>query len=77
MSIVMFGLNFGASFLPYITTLIWNRGGGPITLIVVIFLSMLIPLPLLHLTKYLSYDPAINPSLKNSYIGLPQDETPI
>lgn len=77
MSIVMFGLNFGASFLPYITTLIWNRGGGPITLIVVIFLSMLIPLPLLHLTKYLSYDPIINPRMKHSYVNIPQNESPI
>jgi fucose permease len=74
MSIVMFGLNFGASLLPYATTLIWNHGGGPNTLIVVIFLSMLLPLPMLHLSKYLSYDPAINPRVRNSYIGLSQDE---
>jgi predicted MFS family arabinose efflux permease len=74
MSIVMFGLNFGASLVPYITTLIWNNGGGPITLIVVVFLSMFIPLPLLHVTKYLSYDPTVNPRIKNNYTALPQDD---
>jgi predicted MFS family arabinose efflux permease len=77
MSIVMFGLNFGASLVPYITALIWNNGGGPITLIVVTFLSMFIPLPLLHTTKYLSYDPAINPYMRTAYTSLPQDEEPI
>lgn len=66
MSIVMFGLNFGASLVPYITTLIWAHGGGSETLIVVIFLSMLIPLPLLHITKYLSYDAQVNPWLKQT-----------
>ena len=78
MSIVMFGLNFGASLMPYCTTLAWNNGGGPQTLIVVIFLSMLLPLPLLHVTKYLSYDPAVNPRVKHSYSSLPSDDiTPI
>jgi len=76
MSIVMFGLNFGASLVPYITTLIRNHNGGPKTLIVVVFLSMFLPLPLLHLTKYLSYDPTVNPRLKNAYASLPQDEEP-
>jgi hypothetical protein len=35
---------------------------------------MFVPLPLLHLTKYLSYDPTVNPRLKNAYSSLPQDE---
>jgi hypothetical protein len=51
MSIVMFGLNFGASLVPYIVSDVWNAGGGPSTLSVSIFLSMLVPLPLLYLTK--------------------------
>jgi len=76
MSIVMFGLNFGASLVPYITTLIWNHGGGPKTLIVTVFLSMLIPFPLLHTTKYLSYDANINPWIKHAYESLPQDDAP-
>ena len=71
MSIVMFGLNFGASLVPYLTTLVWNNGGGPNTLIVTIFLSMFIPLPLLHTTKYLSYDPTVNPYIKNAYSAIP------
>jgi predicted MFS family arabinose efflux permease len=77
MSIVMFGLNFGASLVPYLTATIWNNGGGPTTLMVMTFLSMSLPLPLLHISKYLSYDPAVNPTLKNEYMGLPQDEPPI
>eukprot|EP01035_Chromulina_nebulosa_P018367 gene18367-24064_t len=74
MSVVMFGLNFGASLVPYITTLVWDHGGGPRTLIVCVFLSMFIPLPLLHTTKYLSYDPTVNPWLKNAYNSIPQDD---
>ncbi len=78
MSIVMFGLNFGASLVPYITAAVWDElGGGPITLMVMTFLSMSLPLPLLYTTKYLSYDPAVNPLLKNQYVGLPQDDAPI
>lgn len=77
MSIVMFGLNFGASLVPYVTTLIWNNGGGPLTLIYVIFLSMLIPVPLLHITKYLSYDPAVNPRMRQAYQTIPTEDTPI
>ena len=67
----MFGLNFGASLVPYLTTLVWNRWAGPETLIVVIFLSMFLPLPLLHATKYLSYDPAVNPLAKAAYQPIP------
>jgi predicted MFS family arabinose efflux permease len=75
MSIVMFGLNFGASLVPYITTLVWNHGGGPISLIVTIFLSMFIPLPLLYTTKYLSYDPSVNPRMKNFYTEIEDVDT--
>jgi len=74
MSIVMFGLNFGASLVPYATSVTWNSGGGPVTLIVVVFLSMLLPLPLLHITKYVSYDPSVNPYLKNEYEEVPAAE---
>lgn len=75
MAIVMFGLNFGASLVPYLTSLVWNYfGAGPKTLIVVIFLSMFLPLPFLHLVKYLSYDPTVNPTMKNAYSAVPSDE---
>lgn len=70
MSIVMFGLNFGASLLPYLTSLTWYDGGGPRTLMIVTFLSMLIPLPLLHISKYLSYDSTVNPWLSPSYSSI-------
>jgi len=52
MSIVMFGLNFGASMIPYSTAEIWDVT-GPSVLIIVIFFTMLLPLPLLSLTKRL------------------------
>jgi len=77
MSIVMFGLNFGASLVPYIVSYCWNIGGGPTTLTVVSLLTMLIPLPLMYWTPYLSYDTGINPMMKNAYTTIPQADTPI
>ena len=75
MAIVMFGLNFGASLVPFATSLIWGRGGGPKTLIVMTFLTMLLPIPLLFMTTFLSYDPDVNPRLKTSrYSSLPQTD---
>lgn len=51
MSIVMFGLNFGASFIPYLTTIIWDRTpAGPPALIWVTLLTMFLPMPLLLLS---------------------------
>ena len=42
----------------------------------VIFLSMIIPLPLLYLSKYISYDASVNPWHKHSYTAIPQaDDT--
>lgn len=56
MAIVMFGLNCGASFVPYLTTVLWDaQGVGPSILIIVIGLSMLIPLPLLYFVQCVSY----------------------
>lgn len=45
MSIVMFGLNIGASFIPYLVSFTWDSGAGPITLPVVIMISHLLPIP--------------------------------
>ena len=56
MSIVMFGLNFGASLVPFLMSEIWDAGAGPDTLTVTIFISMLIPLPLLYFTKIFKND---------------------
>ncbi|KAJ8614434.1 hypothetical protein CTAYLR_000779 [Chrysophaeum taylorii] len=51
MSIVMFGLNFGASLVPYLTTVAWDyTSAGPETLVWVTLLSMFIPMPLLFLS---------------------------
>lgn len=51
MSIVMFGLNFGASLIPWALSEIWDEGGGYLTLPFTMLVSMLLPLPLLYLTK--------------------------
>ena len=40
MSIVMFGLNFGASIVPYLTALAWNDSGHPYWLTLITFLTM-------------------------------------
>lgn len=56
MAIVMFGLNCGASFVPYLATIFWNIDGNrPLVLVLVIAFSMLIPLPLLYVAKSVSY----------------------
>ena len=76
MAIVMFGLNFGASLVPYLNSVIWTATGSPKTLIVTIFLSMFLPLPLLHMVKYVSYDETYNPLLRKEpkYDALPQND---
>jgi fucose permease len=40
MSIVMFGLNFGASIVPYLTALVWDDTGHAYWLTLVTFLTM-------------------------------------
>ena len=55
MSIVMFGLNFGASLVPYLTTLAWDHTAlGFHVLPLATTLSMALPLPLLYLTRPLN-----------------------
>ena len=54
MSVVMFGLNFGASIVPYLISWIWDATGLPQTLIVVIMLSHLVPYPLMLNAKRIS-----------------------
>jgi len=50
MSVVMFGLNFGASMVPYLTTLAWDEWGSS-TLLISTLLTMSIPFPFLLLTR--------------------------
>ncbi len=47
MSIVMFGLNCGASFVPFFISSIWRRTGMPLTLSIAAILSHVMPLPAL------------------------------
>lgn len=47
MSVVMFGLNFGASIVPYIISWVWDATGSPKTLIVIMCLSHIVPYPLM------------------------------
>ena len=63
MAIVMFGLNLGASVVPYGTALLWQWHGinRPIVLIIICGLSMLLPLPLLFLSKKVRYQKSITP----------------
>ena len=52
MSIVMFGLNFGASVIPYAATLLWEDAHlGPLVMSSTVLLTMALPLPLLMLTR--------------------------
>ena len=52
----MVGLNYGASFVPYFTTVLWDlHGTGPIVLIIIVGSSMLIPLPLLYIARCVSF----------------------
>lgn len=47
MSVVMFGLNFGASIVPYVISWVWDYTGWPQSLMVIILLSHLCPYPLM------------------------------
>jgi len=74
MSIVMFGLNFGASLVPYATALAWSEEGGARTLIISTLLSMLLPLPLLFIARRLSYVTTTSTTTRKTYItGNTQD----
>lgn len=47
MSVVMFGLNFGASIVPYVISWVWTYTGWPQCLIVIVMLSHIFPYPLM------------------------------
>ena len=52
MSIVMFGLNFGASLIPYLATLLWEQENlGPHVVSFMVLITMALPLPLLMMTR--------------------------
>ena len=47
MSVVMFGLNFGASIVPYVISWVWDYTEWAQSLIIIIMLSHLFPYPLM------------------------------
>ena len=55
MVIVMFGLVSGASVVPFLTGFMWERTHMPMTFIIIVGFSMLLPLPLAHLAQHVSY----------------------
>ena len=55
MSIVMFGVNLGASVVPYSVPLLWSASRGPSALMIVLFLSSVITIPLFFLAIYSKY----------------------
>eukprot|EP00752_Nemacystus_decipiens_P010278 g9159.t1 len=70
MSVVMFGLNFGASIVPYVISWVWDYTDWPQTLIVIILLSHLFPYPLMlnakrieEANKRKAREEAVTPSL--------------
>ena len=68
MSIVMFGLNFGASLVPYCATLVWDDTAlSYYALPCTVLLSMFLPLPLLYSTQ------AFNNIKTASNISAPKD----
>lgn len=55
MSIVMFGLNFGASIVPYVATIIWDDTAYSYRVLpLVLFISMVVPGPLLASTRVIN-----------------------
>ena len=63
MAIVMFGLNLGASLVPYLTSLAWRESLlGPNVLLLTVLLSCLIPLPLLFFAAHCGYVKSQPPS---------------
>ena len=56
MSIVMFGVNLGASCVPYFVPLLWSGTSlGPRALMIVVFFSSMFTIPLLYLALFLRY----------------------
>ena len=61
MSLVMFGLNFGASLVPYTTTILWEDTDlNQTALLVVVFVSCVLPIGLTALALALAYAKAAN-----------------
>ena len=55
MSIVMFGVNLGASVVPYFVPWLWGSSRGPSALMIVLVFSSIVTIPLFYLTIYCKY----------------------
>ena len=55
MSIVMFGVNLGASVVPYIVPWLWGASRGPSALMIVLMFSSVVAIPLFYLAIYCKY----------------------
>eukprot|EP00606_Chrysophyceae_sp_TOSAG23-5_P000985 GSChrysophyteH2.ASY1.ANO1.648.1 assembled CDS len=64
MAIVMIGLNFGASVVPWFTSYLWTLYSDAYVLIWVCFICNLFPMCLVFVVRKFSYDPKINPAVK-------------
>ena len=55
-SIVMLGVNLGASILPFLVPLLWgNSSLGPKSLMMMVLISCMVPIPLLYMAILLKY----------------------
>lgn len=60
MSILMLGVNLGATLVPYLLTVVWNHTAlGPYALPYVMMLSMTLPIPFLSISSSLRYELAV------------------
>lgn len=73
MSVVMFGLNFGASIVPYIISWVWDYTNWPQTLLVIIMVTELFPYPFMLSAKRIEEankrkmrEEAVTPSLSET-----------
>jgi predicted MFS family arabinose efflux permease len=76
MAIVMLGLNMGSSLQPYLTAYLWSVTDDPWVLMWMTLGSCALPLTCVFILKRLSYDPTVNPYLKenNPYANLNEDD---
>ena len=67
MSIVMFGLNSGASLVPYFVSFMWLRGVGPMSLPFIVMVSHVAPVPCQWLIRRLTVYKGARVTLRHSW----------
>ncbi len=74
-AIVVFGMNVGTSLVLYVTTEIWNLEDSAVIMFYATLFTVIVPMPLLHLSRYLSYVPEINSNaVSYQYVSLHMDD---